>query len=69
MKSTTTRSWASKLVASFQNDGCQGAADDVLDLTADEADLLEPPPLKVYEPWVVPLTVRPNDATEETADD
>ena len=39
-----------------------------ISLTADEADLLEPPPLAAYEPWVVPLTVRPNDADIETAD-
>ena len=67
MKSTTTRSWASKLVESFQNDGCKSVGDDVLDLTADEADLLEPPPGDAYKPWVVPLTFRPNDASEETA--
>ena len=38
-------------------------------LTADEADLLAPPPLAAYEPWIVPLTVRPNDAASNTADD
>jgi hypothetical protein len=27
-------------------------------LTADEADLLAPPPFAAHEPWVVPLTVR-----------
>jgi hypothetical protein len=39
-------------------------------LTAEEADLLAPPVLADYAPWVVPLTVRPNgeDATD-TADD
>jgi hypothetical protein len=39
-------------------------------LTAEEADLLAPPLLADYAPWVVPLTVRPNgeDATD-TADD
>ena len=68
MKRTSTRSWASKLVESFQNDGCKSVGDDVLDLTAHEADLLEPTPLVAYEPWVVPLTFRPNDAPEETAD-
>jgi hypothetical protein len=57
------------LLESFQNDGCKSAADGVLDLTAEEADLLAPPPLKAYEPWVVPLTVLPNDAAEEMADD
>jgi hypothetical protein len=30
-------------------------------LTADEADLLAVPPLGVHAPWVVPLTVRPDD--------
>jgi hypothetical protein len=69
MKSTSTRSWASKLVESLQNDGCKSAGDGILDLTANEADLLEPPPRAAYEPWVVPLTLRPNDAAEETADD
>jgi hypothetical protein len=69
MKSTSTRSWAGKLVESFQNDACKSARDGVLDLTANEADLLAPPPRAVYEPWVVPLTFRPNDAAEETADD
>jgi hypothetical protein len=69
MKSISARSWASKLVESFQNDGCGSARDGILDLTADEADLLEPPPHAAYEPWVVPLTVRANDAANETADD
>ena len=69
MKSISARSWASKLVESFQNHGYKSAGDGVLDLTADEADLLEPPPLATYEPWVVPLTVRPNDAADEMADD
>jgi hypothetical protein len=69
MKSTSKRSWASKLVESFQNDGYKSAGDGVLDLAADEADLLEPPPFAAYRPWVVPLTFRPNYAAEETADD
>jgi hypothetical protein len=69
MKSVSARSWAGKLVESFQNDGCKSAGDGVLDLTADEADLLKPPPRAAYEPWVVPLTVRPNDAADEMADD
>ena len=69
MRSTSTCSWASKLVESFQNNGCKSAGDGVLDLTAEEADLLAPPPLKAYEPWVLPLTVLPNDAAEEMADD
>jgi hypothetical protein len=71
MKSISAGSWASKLVERFQNDGYAGRG--VLDLTADEADLLAPPPLAVYEPWVIPLTVRPNitisNAADETADD
>ena len=54
---------------SFQNDSCEGARHSGLGLTADEADLLEPPPLAAYKPWVVPLTVRPNDGVSETADD
>ena len=37
-------------------------------LTADEADLIEPPPLAAYKPWIVPLTARPNDAATDTAD-
>jgi hypothetical protein len=69
MKSISARSWASKLVESYQNDSRESAGDGVLDLTADEADLLEPPPLAAFEPWVVPLTVRRNDAADETADD
>ena len=69
MKTTSTRSWASKLVESFQNDGCKSAGDGVFHLTAEEADLLAPPALKAYEPWVLPLTVLPNDAAEEMADD
>jgi len=68
MKRTSTRSWASKLVESFQNDGCKSDGDGV-SLTAYEADLLEPPPGDAYKPWVVPLTFRPNCAAEETAED
>jgi hypothetical protein len=30
-------------------------------LTAEELDLLAPPPLAPHTPWVVPLSVRPND--------
>ena len=56
------------MVESFQNDGCKSAGDGV-SLTVHEADLLEPPPRDAYKPWVVPLTFRPNDAAEETADD
>ena len=39
-------------------------------LIAEEADLLAPPLLANYAPWVVPLTVRPNgeDATDTTDD-
>ena len=44
-------------------------AGDGVSLTAYEADLLEPLPRAAYKPWVVPLTFRPNDAAEETADD
>jgi hypothetical protein len=69
MESISTRSWATKLVESFQNDSCKIAEHSVSGLTADEADLLEPPPLAAFEPWVVPLTIRPNDAASETADD
>ena len=69
MKSISARSWASKLVESFQNDSSESDGHSVLNLTADEADLLEPLRLAAYEPWVVPLTVRPNDAANETADD
>jgi hypothetical protein len=69
MESLSTRSWASKLVESFQNDSCERAGHSVLVLTADEADLLEPPPLAAFKPWVVPLTVRLNDAASEMADD
>jgi hypothetical protein len=69
MKSISARSWASKLVESFQNDGWERAGHSVLSLTADEADLLEPPPLAAHQPWVVPLTIRPNDAANETTDD
>jgi hypothetical protein len=70
MKSTSTRSWASRLVESFQNDGCESTpGHSVLGLTADEADLLEPPPPSAYEPWVVRLTARPNDPAEEMADE
>lgn len=67
MESISTRSWASKLVESF--DSCATAGHSVLVLTADEADLLEPPPLAAFKPWVVPLTVQLNDAASETADD
>jgi hypothetical protein len=38
-------------------------------VTVDEAGLLEPLPPAAYEPWIVPLTVRPNDAASHTADD
>jgi hypothetical protein len=70
MKTPHSCSWASKLVASFQNDGCRSVGDSVLDLTADEAELLEPPPRAAYEPWVVPLAFRPDGAAEEEmADD
>jgi hypothetical protein len=69
MESISTRSWATKLVESFQNDSCKIAEHSLLGLTADEADLLEPLPLAAYKPWVAPLTVRPNDAVSETADD
>ena len=71
MNSISARSWASKLVERFQNDGCESAGHSVLSLTADEADLLEPLRLAAYEPWVVPLTVRSNVAANEneTADD
>ena len=65
MKSISARSWASKLVESFQDD----AGHSVLGLTADEVDLLEPPPLAAYKPWVVPLAVRPDDSADETAED
>ena len=61
MKSISARSWASKLVESFQDD----AGHSVLGLTADEVDLLEPPPLAAYKPWVV----RPDDSADETAED
>ena len=44
-------------------------AKSVLDLTVDEADLLEPLPRAAYKPWIVPLTARPNDAASDTADD
>jgi hypothetical protein len=69
MKSISARSWASELVESFQNDRCDSDGHGVSGLTVDEADLLEPLPLAAYEPWVVPLTVRPNDAANEAADD
>jgi hypothetical protein len=40
------------------------------ELTAEEADLLAPPLLADYAPWVVPLTVRPNrEDVTDTADD
>jgi hypothetical protein len=69
MKSINASSWASRLVESFQNDGCESAGHSVLSLSADEADLLEPLRLAAYEPWVVPLIVRPNDAANETGGD
>jgi hypothetical protein len=69
MESISAHSWATKLVESFQNNSCEIAEHSLLGLTADEADLLQPPPLAAYKPWVVPLTVRPNDAASETADD
>jgi hypothetical protein len=68
MKSISARSWASKLVESFQNDGCESAGHSVLRLTADEVGLLEPSPFAAHKPWVVPLTFRPNDAAYDTAD-
>jgi hypothetical protein len=68
MKRISAPSWASKLVESLGNDAFNGE-DTVLALTVDEADLLEPPPHAAYQPWVVPLTFRPNDAAYETADD
>ena len=52
-----------------QNDGSKSAKRSVLGTTAHEADLLEPPPLAAYEPWVIPLTVRPNAAASEAADE
>jgi hypothetical protein len=30
-------------------------------LSAEEADLLAPPPLAPHTPWIVPLSVRPDD--------
>jgi hypothetical protein len=69
MKRTSTRSWASKLVESFQNDDCKGTGVGVLDLTANEADLLAPPPFAAYKPWVVPLIVRPNDDANDMVED
>ena len=69
MESISEHSWAGKLVESFQNDSSEIAEHSVLGLTADEADLLEPLPLAAYKPWVVPLTIRPNEAASETADD
>jgi len=60
---------ASKLVGSFQNDDGESAGHGVLSLTAEEADLLEPPSLATYEPWVVPLTVRLNAVADEMADE
>jgi hypothetical protein len=69
MKTPHSCSWAGKLVAAFQNDGCTSARDSALDLTADEAELLEPPPRAAYEPWVVPLAIRPNDVAEDMGDD
>jgi hypothetical protein len=69
MESISARSWATKLVESSQTNSCEIAEHSLLGPTADEADLLEPPPLAAYKPWVVPLTVRPNDGVSETADD
>jgi hypothetical protein len=57
------------LVDSFQNDDCKSVGDGVLDLTAEEADLLAPPPIMAYEPWVVPLTVRANDDASDIVED
>jgi hypothetical protein len=69
MKSTSAHSSASKSVGSLQNDGCESAGHSVLGLTAEEANLLEAPPLAAYEPWVVPLTVRLNAGADEMADE
>jgi len=55
--------------SAIQNDGCESGGPSVSGLTADEADLLEPPPLRAYEPWLVPLAVRPNAPVSETDDD
>jgi hypothetical protein len=60
---------ANTLAERFLNDGCEDAGQSVVGLTVDETSLLEPPPLAAYEPWIVPLTVRPNDAASNTADD
>ena len=51
--------------------GCEPSkANKFLGLTAEEADLLAPPVLADYAPWVVPLTVRPNgEYPTDTADD
>jgi hypothetical protein len=46
-----------------------GSWADASRLTAEEADLLEPLPPRAHEPWVAPLTVRPNDAANEVADE
>ena len=67
MERIGARSWASKLAESFQNDSYENAEHGVLGLTADEADLLEPLRFTTYEPWVVPLTIRPNGAPNDTA--
>lgn len=54
------------MVESFQSDSYET---NVFGLTADEAELLEPPPAAAFEPWVVPLTVRRDDIANETADE
>jgi len=59
---------ANELKGRCENGGCEGAGHGVPSLTIEEADLLAPPPLKAYDPWVVPLKVRPND-NADTADD
>jgi hypothetical protein len=64
--SICARSWAGELVARLQND--ENAGQNVQALTADEADLLESP-RRTYEPWVVPLTARPNSAPIDAATD
>jgi hypothetical protein len=64
MNTVCARSWACELVARLQND--ENAGQSVQALTADEADLLASPGRRTYEPWVVPLTARPNNAAIET---
>jgi hypothetical protein len=61
---------ANKYAERLGNRGLKRVEASALGLTAEEADLLAPPLLADYAPWVVPLTVRPNgeDATD-TADD